>query len=219
MFRTVFSVTASLAVVGAAHAAIPEGDVFLEVDGPNLITGLISEDGLDVVRGPRVFFAEFGTVAPNIGDEPGFQSLSGGLGSATTFRFDVTKALRKWNGTDFSTIAVESLTADLGPLNVTSPATDTTVTGFNINVSPTGSHDHPDWTLNAPASNGVYLLEVRFVVSSGQQSLPVWMLWAQNADEPTAEAAYDYAVATIPAPGAVATLGLLGVVASRRRRV
>jgi hypothetical protein len=218
MHRIALAVVLSASLASAAHAAIPEGDVFLEVDGGSLITGLISEDGLEIVRGPRVFFAEFGTVAPNIADEPGFQSLPTGLGGATTFRFDIQKALRTWNGADFSTVATESLTADLGPLSVTSPASDATVPGFSIPVSPTGTHQHPDWTLNAPASDGVYLLEVRFITSVGQQSLPVWMLWGQNAGEPTAQAAYDYAVATIPAPASLALQGVACVACTRRRR-
>jgi hypothetical protein len=197
-----------------------EGDVFLELDSSGqLKTGLISEDGTDIDRGVRVFFAEFDTTSGTpFTDEPGVQSLPGGLGSATSFRFDILKALRVWNGSDFSTLAGPTITADLGPLSVVSPTTDVLTAGFNIALDPSGSHEHPDWTLATPAPAGVYLLEVQWSLSTGQTSLPTWMLWANSVDEPTADAAKDWAIANIPAPGALGMLGVFGVVASRRRR-
>ena len=192
--------------------------MFLELVGSELRTGLISEDGSTITRGVRVFVAEFGIDFPNVTDEPGVQSLPGGLGSATSFRFDMTKALRKWNGADFSLIAAESITADLGPLSVTSPANDTFTPGFAIALDASGSHEHPDWTLGAPSSDGVYLLEVQWQLNTGQTSLPTWMIWNQNADAATVDAAFDFAQATIPSPGALGIAGMSSWVLMRRRR-
>ncbi len=217
---TVLAMTAGVmgAMAAPAFAVIPEGDVFLSLQSGQLSTGLISEDGTQITPGVRVFFAEFGVDAPNVTDEPGVQSLPGGLGSAASFRFDILKAVRKWNGVSFSTIAAETLTADLGPLSVTSPASDTFTSGFSIPLSASGSHEHPDWTLNAPASNGVYLLEVQWSLNTGETSPFTWMLWSQNADEATNEAAYDWALANVPTPGAAGLLAIAGLVAARRRR-
>jgi MYXO-CTERM domain-containing protein len=201
-----------------ALAAIPEGDVFLSLEGGQLKTGLISEDGTEITPGLRVTFAEFGVDVPNITDEPGVQSLAGGLGSATSFSFDIRKAVRKWNGSDFTTLD-GSVTADLGPLSVTSPLTDVLTPGFSIALDPSGSHEHPDWTLNAPATDGVYLVEVQWSLNTGEVSPFMWMLWAQNTDEATNEAAYDWAVANVPTPGSAGLLALAGLVAARRRRV
>jgi MYXO-CTERM domain-containing protein len=196
-----------------------EGDVFLELVNGELRTGLISEDGTDIDPGVRVFFAEFDTTTGTpFTDEPGVQSLPGGLGSATSFRFDILKALRVWNGSDFGTLAAPSITADLGPLSVQSPTTDVLTAGFSIALNPTGSHEHPDWTLSTPAAAGVYLLEVQWALSTGEVSQPTWMLWANNTDEATNDAAKDWATANIPSPSALGLLGVAGVVASRRRR-
>ena len=217
---TVLAMTAGVlgALTAPALAAIPEGDVFLSLEGGQLRTGLISEDGTEITPGIRVYFAEFGIDVPNVTDEPGVQSLPGGLGAATSFRFDILKSVRKWNGTDFNTLATETLTADLGPLSVTSPATDTFTAGFNIALDPTGSHEHPDWTLNAPASSGVYLLEVQWELSTGQVSPFTWMLWSQNETEIVNQAAYDWATANVPTPGAAGLLAISGLLAARRRR-
>lgn len=214
-------VTVVAAMAGSALGAnIPKRDVFLNLDAGQLTIGGISEDGLTITPGQRVFFAEFGEAGvPNVTDEPGFQSLAGGLGIATSFRFDILRALRSWNGADFSTLAVESVTADLGPASVTSPSTDILTSGLAIPVNPAGSHEHPDWTLSAPASVGVYLLEINFSLSTGQVSEPVWLVWAQDGTaDPVAEAAYDWAVANIPSPGVLALGGLLGLAGCRRRR-
>jgi hypothetical protein len=217
---TVLAMTAGVlgAVAAPALATIPEGDVFLSLQSGQLTTGLISEDGTTITPGLRVYFAEFGIDVPNVTDEPGVQSLPGGLGAATSFRFDIVRAARKWNGTDFSTIAAETLTADLGPLTVTSPTTDVLTSGFSIALSPTGSHEHPDWTLNTPSSNGVYLLEVQWALNTGEVSPVTWMLWSQNTDEVTNEAAYGWALANVPTPGAAGLLVMGGVLAARRRR-
>ncbi len=217
---TVLAMTAGVlgAVTAPAFATIPEGDVFLSLQSGQLTTGLISEDGTTITPGLRVYFAEFGIDVPNVTDEPGVQSLPGGLGAATSFRFDIVRAARKWNGTDFSTIAAETLTADLGPLTVTSPTTDVLTSGFSIALDPTGSHEHPDWTLNTPASNGVYLLEVQWALNTGEVSPVTWMLWSQNTDEVTNEAAYGWALANVPTPGAAGLLVMGGVLAARRRR-
>jgi MYXO-CTERM domain-containing protein len=216
--RSITTIIALSALAAPALATIPEGDVFLSLSGGQLSTGLITEDGSTITPGVRVFFAEFGADAPNITDEPGVQSLPAGLGSATSFRFDILKAVRKWNGVNFSTIAAESLTADLGPLSVTSPATDVFTPGFSIPLDATGSHEHPDWTLNAPASNGVYLLEVQWELNTGQVSPFTWMIFSQNESEAVNEAAYDWAVANVPTPGVAGVLALGGLVALRRRR-
>jgi MYXO-CTERM domain-containing protein len=44
------------------------------------------------------------------------------------------------------------------------------------------------------------------------------MLWANNTDEATNDAAKDWATANIPSPSPLGLLGVAGVVASRRRR-
>jgi hypothetical protein len=202
----------------SALAQSAEGDVFLELVGGDLRVGLISEDGSTITPNQRVFFAEFGADFPNVAAEPGVQSVPGGLGSATSFRFDIRRALRKWNGADFSLIANETMTADLGPLSVTSPISDVLTAGFSINLDPSGSHEHPDWTLNAPASNGVYLLDVQWSLSTGETSQPTWLIFAQDATPSEADAAVAWALTNIPTPASASMLVVGSMLAVRRRR-
>jgi hypothetical protein len=219
-------VLAAGAACAQAGGGILEGDVYINIEGGSLTTGLISEDGSTITPGVRVFFAEFGLDVPNVTDEPGFQSAAGGLGSSTTFTFNIRQALRRWDGVNFATIAAEQVEAELGPVSVMSPATDVLTPGITIPVDAGGSHEHPDWTLQAPASNGVYLLELEFVVGAGGgggglTSQPIWILWAQNTETVTNEAAYAWAVTNIPSPGVVGgalVVGVAGLARARRRR-
>jgi MYXO-CTERM domain-containing protein len=212
----------SVAVVacfgGVAFAQPPEGDVFVEVAGGEFRTGFISEDGSMIDRSLRVHYAPLGVDVPNEIDEPGFQGEVGGLGSLSQFSFSFTKALRQWNGTDFSTISPLTMSTVFGPASATTPLADVLTPGLTFANEPSGAHDHPTWVLNAPATDGIYLMEIVFSGAGVQDSTPVWMLFGQNATEMQVDAAYDWATANIPAPGAAALLGVGGLLAMRRRR-
>jgi hypothetical protein len=165
-----------------------------------------------------VHYAPLGVDVPNEIDEPGFQGEAGGLGSLSEFSFSFTKALRQWNGTDFSTVSPLTMSTVFGPASATTPATDVLTAGLTFANEPTGSHDHPTWVLNAPASDGIYLMEIIFSGASVQNSQPVWMLFGQNATQAQVDAAYDWATANIPTPSAAGLLGAAALRALRRRR-
>lgn len=217
MKKTVF-VVAVAGLAGVAFAEPPEGDVFVEVVNGEFRTGLISEDGLTIDRSVRVHYAPLGLDVPNEIDEPGFQGEAGGLGSLAEFSFSFTKALRQWNGTDFSTVSPLSMSTVFGPASATTPVTDVLTPGLTFSNEPTGAHDHPTWVLNAPATDGIYLMEIVFSGAGVQNSQPVWMLFSQNATAAEVDAAYDWATASIPTPGVVGLLGAAGVLVARRRR-
>jgi len=212
------SIVAGLALAIPALAEIPEGDVYVTSDGTTISTGLIAEDESFTVPGVRVFFGELGLDIPNVGEDPGIKALPGTFASGLIVGLEITAALRKWNGVDFSTIPAETMTLDLGPIGpITTPAFDSTVTGFQIPADGSGEwHHHPFFTLNGPASDGVYRIQLEIAADGGARSDFFWLLWNQNADDATAQAAYDNAVATIPAPASLAVAGLL--LARRRRR-
>lgn len=216
--RSSLVIPAALVVVCAsARADIPEGDILIGIESGTVVTGFVSEDGLTYSYGARVFFAELGADVPNATAEPGFQSLPGGLVGAASFSFDFTRALRKWNGTDFSVIPAETFTTEFGPASATSPLTDVLASGLTFVPDVGGAHDHPDWILNAPASDGVYLLSLQFDTPNADPSLPVWVLFSQNADAATNQAAYDFAAATVPAPSVAAALVPCAFLRRRRR--
>jgi len=206
-------------IAGVAAADGPSGDVFLEIVNGRIEVGRISEDGLEITRGERVFIATLGEDVPNVAAEPGFQSLVGGFDPNGFVAFNFRQAARIWNGTDFSALG-GSFTAEYATLSATSPATDVLSFGMNLPVEPDGEfHEHPTWTLGPPALDGVYLVELEFFANNATTSDPVWILWSQNADDATQDAAFDWAEANIPAPGAtVLALLALGGAASRRRR-
>jgi hypothetical protein len=63
------------ASAGVAAADGASGDIFLEIVDGRVGVGRISEDGLEITRGERVFIASLGEDVPNVAAEPGFQSL------------------------------------------------------------------------------------------------------------------------------------------------
>jgi hypothetical protein len=220
MFRNTFmySVVASSGLLCSnALADIPGGDVHLTMQGGQLVTGRISEDGLTITPNVRVFFTDLGLDVPNTADDPGLRADVGAFAPGTSISLSINRALRVWNGTDFSTIAPITMTTTFGPVSVTSPLTDVFTPGFSIPVDPDGSfHHHPDRALNDPASDGIYLLDLT-IGASGLTSAPrIWTLYNQNMDDATAQAAYDYALANVPAPGGALCLGV-GALLLRRR--
>lgn len=218
MCSTVFS--ASLGSASIARADIPEGDVYLTVANNVLHTGLIAEDESSTTPNIRVFYGVLGEDAPNVGADPGFFGIAGTFSPGTSVGFDLTRALRVWNGSDFSMIPASTMTLSFGAGSITSPTTDVYTPGFTVPVDADGEfHHHPTFTLNAPTSDGIYLLTVSLTATGLAPAPPISMLWNQNiADEAVAQAAYDFASATVPAPAAAALLGSVAIFAVPRRR-
>lgn len=220
LIRSIVS-TVAIALPLASQAAIVEGDVQPYIEGGQIKTGLISEDETTSTPNVRVFFAELGEDAPNFTGEPGWLAPDGTLPANSIFTFQINRALRKWNGSDFSTLS-GSMELTYGTLPaVQSPLTDIVVNGFNLPIDDEGGlHDHPDYELLAPALDGVYLLDISFAIPGSNllPSEPVWILFGQNVTEETAEAAFEYASSSIPSPSAIPMLAIAGLVASRRCR-
>lgn len=220
MIRSIVS-TIAIALPLASQAAIVEGDIQPYIEGGQIKTGLISEDETTSIPNVRVFFAELGEDVPNFTGEPGWLAPDGTLPADALFTFQINRALRVWNGSDFSTLSgTMELTYGTLPA-VQSPLTDIVVNGFGLPIDDEGGlHDHPDYELLAPASDGVYLLDISFAIPGSNllPSEPVWILFGQNVSEEVAEAAFTYAQSTIPSPSALPMLALAGLVAARRRR-
>ena len=204
-----------------ALAYIPAGDLYLYPQGGAVRTGLLSEDGLTTTPDVRVFFAELGEDVPNFAEEPGWQSPDGTFPGAGTLTFTIGGAVRRWDGVDFFT-RVGFMSLAFGPLGpIVSPASDSPVVGFALPIDASGGlHDHPDYELLAPASDGVYLLPLGFSTDYPglAPSSPVWFLFAQNADAASSQAAYDWAAANIPAPMTIAWLAAPCLLTRRHRR-
>jgi len=204
----------------SARSEVPEGDVWLGLSDQRVTTGLISEDESETTPGVRVFLAHLGEDVPDFAAEPGWLALDGTFAPGSNISFTINRALRKWNGSSFS-IMDGSMNLSFGALEATTPATDVVVNGFALTVDLEGGmHDHPDYLLLPPASDGIYALELSFTSSTPNvlPSLPVWILFSQNASEADGQAAYDWATANIPSPGFAGMLGAAGLFGLRRRR-
>lgn len=216
MFRTL---TASLvlALVFATTVRAEElhgGDVALTV-----VNGKITTNAL-------VYGAELGEIIPNETDEPGYDSLAGTFPTGSAVGFRILDALRMWDGSDFDTIPVQTMGltfSSLGPI-VTPATADTIVPGFTINVAANGSwHRHLIYTLNAPASDGIYLLKLELFSTSSliTDSDPFYIVFNQNDTELNHDAAIEYVESTaIPTPTsfALAAISSLALLNKKRRR-
>lgn len=205
----------------AAAPALGDGDIWLYSQNGQLKTGVIEEfPGLVRSEGVRVFHADLGVDVDNAIDEPGLRVLENGLDPAGQLSFTVNRALRAWDGSNFDALAAFTMTVGFESLSATTPAGDTPTAGFAVSLDPDGDlHDHYDFLLNAPTRvQGIWLLDVTFHFTGLASSEPVWILFSQDVSAEGVEIAEEWAAANIPTPGALALLGLGGMLAARRRR-
>lgn len=180
------SVFAVAACAGLAQAQRHIGDIALEIRNQKLVAGFTDATG-QVDWNERVFAAVFGEF-PNFTNDPGIDSGEGVLPAGSQIGFTILKALRKWDGSQFpltaAGIPAEQIQVRLGPLGpVRTPLTDVTVPGFAMAVSSLGQfHQHPGYTLLAPASNGLYLYEFELwsSVSGIAKTDTLWLVFSQN---------------------------------------
>jgi hypothetical protein len=224
-FKTAISLSFAAAAFAAAPAALAQhaGDVGINIIDNRIVTG--SYDLGVFTPGQRVFGSEFGELFPNFTDEPGFTSIPGTFPVPSTITFNVLGALRVWEGGRFgSIIPAERISIGFGPLTpVLTPLTDTFTPGFSLAVSSNGEwHRHLEYTLQNPAADGIYLLQMNLVgnTPTTQASLPFWLVFNQNRPEIEHDAAIEWVnINLVPTPG---TAGLLlaagGFICARRRR-
>ena len=171
----------------SAHAQPHSGDITLTIANDAIVT--------NNVAGPnRVFTTRLGTSFPDFTDSPGFDCAPLTFPSGTRNGFRIAGPLRKWNGTEFpSTPPTEQLELAFASLSRVTPTTAVEVEGFTLLVGSNGQwHRHLEFTLLAPASDGLYLLELSlFSTRPGlNPSDHFWIIFSQNAgtaDEALAE--------------------------------
>lgn len=203
-------------------------DIWLsEVDG-QLQVGAVDKDDDEFFAGVRAFEAFFGESTDgnflNETDEPGWFTETLPAGSA--YGFNILDGLRVWNGSDFDALAPVSLTVtadsnDPGAPSATTGALGEFVPGFFFTTpDATGFFDtHIDFVLGAPFTDGIYLLTLEATSDQFGNSLPLYLVLSQNIEDAEVELAVDFVNdVIIPAPGAVALFGMLGLAAARRRR-
>ncbi len=199
-FRSVWMLTLTLAAC-VAVAQPHGGDVVLTVTDGHIVTN--AYDG--VTTEPWCLFTgAFG--GTNQTNDPGFDSLAGTFPANAEVGFTIRRAVRRWNGADFSTIPPERIAVSWGPLGpVESPAGDTPVQGFTLNASSNGSfHYHYTFRLTAPASPGAYLLELELWSTHGAvgPSEPFWLVFNKDLDDAEFQQAAGWALDFVSSCGA-----------------
>ncbi len=200
LFRSVWMLTLAL-VAGAAVAQPHGGDVVLTVTDGRIVTNVYNGG---VTEPWCLFTGAFG--GTNQTNNPGFDSVAGTFPANAEIGFTIRRAVRTWDGTDFSTIPPERIAMSWGPLGpVESPAGDAPVQGFTLNASSNGSfHYHYTFRLTAPASPGAYLIELEFwsthpAVGPGE---PFWLVFNKDLDAAEFQRAADWALDFVSSCGA-----------------
>lgn len=218
----------SLAGAAAGHG---EGDIGLLWNGSSIITAVANdEDGSFAHLGEFVFAADLTDVGGGLigGDAPGFFTTDGptnpvgAFDVGTVLSYQTMGALRAWNGSDFSAIAGPRLAQDAQGQTILTPLTDTVVDGFGWTYTGGAFDNHPDYALIDPEV-GIFLWEIRFTATaaSGAEldtTESVFVVFNNGLSELEHEAAIEWVETNLPAPGALALLGMGGALAARQRR-
>jgi len=196
----------ALATICLSHAANAQhdGDIILDLS-PAPETRIRTSASVEGLTNPeQVFTSTLGLAFPDFTDEPGFDCEPGAFPPSSSNGFRIRRALREWNGVDFSTIPDERMEIAFGPLGpVLSPETDSVVQGFTLQVGSNGQwHRHLEYTLGSPAEAGVYLLELELfsTLASVGDSLPFWIVFNQNESPKVAAEAAQWVVENLAGP-------------------
>jgi hypothetical protein len=195
-----------------AHADGVLGDVWISSVGGALVTGGYDHT-TETVTNPsqRVFAADFGEdpAFPFSTDEPGFTSDLVG----STLTVNLLQGLGIWSGNVIGFDgAISSLSVSYGG------QTATTASGGSFSFLVSEDLDlHPDFTITIPF-DGIYLASFTVSGAGLATSEIFWVVFNLGSDEADHDAAIEWVESNlIPAPGALALLGLAGLARRRRR--
>jgi hypothetical protein len=193
-----FSLMALAGLAGSAAGQVHFSDILLKVENGRIVTGEGDEKKTHFPA--HVFLSELGELIPNASTEPGFDSEAGVFAPGTVVGLTVRRALREWNGSDFSTLAAAPLRITKNANSVTTPAADPSpCEGASLALGAATSsgrfHQHAGFELLAPASPGVYLLEfdLWFGEPGSGGSDPVYIVFNQEQALLVFEEAAEYA--------------------------
>lgn len=207
--RTIQAAVAAL-LAGTAQAQIHEGDIAVGVNG-GVITLGVETDGFGAITQPQCLFGvALGSQARTT--DPGFDTDTGTFAAGTDLAYFMRAALRKWNGSDFTTIPDERVRISFGPApGISTPLTDPAEPLEGIFVGTTGGEWHTHYAFRleldgVPATGagsfGVYLLELELRADSAAYapSAPFWLVISQQAAPAEFAAAYAFAEAGFGCP-------------------
>lgn len=207
--RTIAALTAA-ALSTAAHAQIHEGDIALGVNEGILTLGVATDGFGTITQEQCLFGVALGSQARTT--DPGFDSDAGTFAAGTDLAYFMRAALRKWNGSDFTTIPDERVRISFGPApGISTPLTDPAepIEGVFVGTSGGEWHTHYAFRLElsgVPATGagsfGVYLLELELRADSAAYapSAPFWLVISQQAAQAEFDAAFAFAETNFGCP-------------------
>jgi hypothetical protein len=194
----------ALILASPTLAVDPHTDVLLTLPpgGAQFTTGAFDfNGGQTIASAARVFRGRFGEAGqPDFTDDPGFTAPSGTLPAQMLVGFDIADAVRVWDGADFDALSPSTITCERFASVATSPGgIGQTTPGFWIDTTGAagGLHVHMDYYLDAPASDGIYLLtlQVRTNHPTIAHPEPIFVVFDMN--NAGGSAAVDAAVAYV----------------------
>jgi len=199
-------------LAGTAGAQVHAVDVILQVQNGRIITGRVDNGVTDAPR--YVFQGTLGdTGVPGGTANPGFDSENGTFGPQQLVGITIRRALRVWNGNGFSLIAgsptpVTTMQLVRNSTTVTTPSVDppTGSLGPDLTLGQSNSvgrlHQHPAYLLQGGTSPGIYMLELQAWMGDDATGVsdPICVLFNQNMDQATVDAAFAWAEANFHSP-------------------
>jgi hypothetical protein len=192
---------AACAVLGlaiAAHAQPHATDIVLKVENGAIVTGGVVSGGAVFPR--QVFTSVLGVYGiPGATFDPGFDSETGAFPPSTPVGITIRRALRKWDGQDFSSIPPERFEI-IRSQTVVTPEFDPPDCGvgddlqLGLTTSTGRLHQHPAYQLTAPASPGIYMVELEawFAAPGSGVSEPFFVLFSHDESLAVLEAAFEW---------------------------
>ncbi|MFK7884251.1 MAG: GC-type dockerin domain-anchored protein [Phycisphaerales bacterium] len=189
--NVMLSLLACAAGSAAAQQTFHEVDYLLRIGADALEVGGVGVDGQPVYP-QRVRSGVFGAEGfPNFTNDPGVDAELGELVPGMFVGFDLTAAVRAWDG-DFDQISDDTITVRKSGINTVSPMSDMVVPGIvfgqaNLDNG-AGFHHHVQFLLDPAlggSPSGLWLLEWELWTDAPgvERSEPLYIVFAQGDGE------------------------------------
>lgn len=206
----------SASLVSRVEAQVHAIDVILQVQNGKIVTGRVDNGVTDAPR--YAFLGTLGdTGVPGGTSNPGFDSENGTFAVNQLVGITVRKALRLWNGNGFSLIAgspnpVTTMQLVRNSTTISTPSVDppSGSLGPDLVLGQSNSvgrlHQHPAYILSGGTSPGIYMLELQVWMGDDATGVsdPICILFNQNEDQATVDAAFNWAEANFHSPACYA---------------
>jgi hypothetical protein len=215
LLETTLAMMPVVALVIAQHP----GDIFVGLDGSQLITGQINSDQT-ITLGVRAFQSAFGVGEfDGFTSNPGFDALPGTFDPDYRIGFNILDALKFWNGSLELFDPTGGETLNISFLTLEADTAECFVPGFDLAVQANGGwHRHFSFYLNSDAKGvrdpGIYLLklDLYYTAPGSINSEPFWLVFNYNDSRANHDAAFEWVQVHLVDPACPADVNFSGAV-------